>query len=119
MESEEDNGGEEDNDANHLSGNQLLAEVDIRIEYDDGRTFNTFEEDKIQNEEMNKDSSDENTDCTMGQTKVPVGKNNKSNFNPNKIDNDKVMDNNKKRYLSNKKPPTLQFNWRNGYLKSK
>ena len=47
MESEEDNGGEEDNDANHLSGNQLLAEVDIRIEYGDGHTFNTFEEDKI------------------------------------------------------------------------
>ena len=33
MESEEDSGGEKDNDANHLSGNHLLAEADARIEY--------------------------------------------------------------------------------------
>ena len=45
----------------------------------------------------------------MQQTKVPVEKNNKSNLNPSKIDNDKVMDGNKKRYLSNKKPPILQL----------
>ena len=29
------------------------------------------------------------------------------------------MGNNKKRYLSNEKPPILHFNWRNGDLKSK
>ena len=46
----------------------------------------------------------------MQQTKVSVVKNNKSNLNPSKIDNDKVMNNNKKRYLSNKRPPILHFN---------
>ena len=40
-------------------------------------------------------------------------------MNPSKIDTDKVIDNNKKRYLSNEKPPMLPFNWRNGDLKSK
>ena len=31
MESEEDSGRDEDNDANHLSGNQRLVEADVRI----------------------------------------------------------------------------------------
>ena len=48
---------------------------------------------------MDNESSDESTDFTMQQAKMPVEKNNKSNLNPSKIDNDKVMDNNKKRYL--------------------
>ena len=119
MESEEHSGGEEDNDENYLSSNQLLAEVDVRIEYCDGRTFNTLEEDEIENEEMNNDSCDESTDFTMQQTKLPVEKNNKSTLNPSKIDNDKVMDNNKKQYLSNEKPQIFYFNWWNGDLKSK
>ena len=72
MESEEDSGRKEDNHANHLSGNQLLAEADVRIEYGDGRTFTTLEEDKIENEQMNNDSRDESTDFTMQQ--VPVKK---------------------------------------------
>ena len=55
----------------------------------------------------------------MQQTKVSVVNNNKSNLNPSKIDNDKVMNNNKKRYLSNKRPPILHFNWRNGDLKTR
>ena len=97
-----------------LSGNQLLAEADVKIEYGDGCTFNTLEEDKIENEEMNNDSSDKSTDFTMQQTEMSVEKNNKSNLNPSKI-----MDNNKKQYVSNKKPPILHFNWRNGDLKSK
>ena len=45
MESEEVSSGEEDNDANHLSGNQILAEVYVRIEYGDVLTLNTLEED--------------------------------------------------------------------------
>ena len=45
----------------------------------------------------------------MLQTKVPVEKNNKRNLNPGKIDNDKVMDSNKKRHLNNEKPPILQL----------
>ena len=85
----------------------------------DGDTFNTLEEDQIENEEMGNDSSDESTDFTLQQTKVPVEKNNKSNLNPSKIDNNKVMDNNKKRYLYNKKSPILHFSWRNRDLKSK
>ena len=101
MESEEDTDGEEDNDVNRLSGNQFLAETDAKIEYDDGCIFNTFEEDKIENEETNNDSSDGSTDFTMKQTKVSVEKNNKINLNPSKIYNEKVMDKNKKPYLSN------------------
>ena len=31
MDSEEDSGRDEDNDANHLSGNQRLVEADVRI----------------------------------------------------------------------------------------
>ena len=88
MESEEDSSGEENNDANHLGGNQLLAEADVRIEYGDRHTFNTLEQDEIKNEEMNNDSSDESTDFTMQQAKVLVEKNNKSNLNPSKIDNE-------------------------------
>ena len=85
----------------------------------DGDTFNTLEEDIIENDEMSNDSSDESTDFTLQQTKVLVEKNNKSNLNPSKIDNNKVMDNNKKRYLYNKKSLIFHFSWRNGDLKSK
>ena len=119
MESEEDSDGEKDNDTNQLSGNQLLTKADVRIEYGDGRTFNTLEKGKIENEEMNNDSSDESTDITMQQTKVSVEKNNKSILNPSKVNNEKAMDNNKKRYISNEKPPILHFNWRNHNWKSK
>ena len=92
MDSEEDRGGEEYNDANHLSCNQILAEANVRIEYGDRSNFNTLEEDEIENKEMNNDSTDESTDFTMQQTKVLVEKNNKSNLSPSKIDNDKVME---------------------------
>ena len=47
---------------NHLSGIQLLAEADVKIEYGDGHTFNTLKEDEIKNDEMNNDSSVESTD---------------------------------------------------------
>ena len=40
MESEENRGRKEDSDVNHLSGNQLLAKSDVKIEYGDGRSFN-------------------------------------------------------------------------------
>ena len=37
----QDNSDEFDNDANHLSGKQLLADTEIRIDYGDGTTFDT------------------------------------------------------------------------------
>ena len=39
----------------------MLTEADVRIGYGAGRTFNALEEDEIENEEMNNDSSDEST----------------------------------------------------------
>jgi len=43
LESEEDSGDEADNDPNHLSGNQLLANAEIHIDYSDGSTFDTID----------------------------------------------------------------------------
>ena len=62
VESEEDIGGGKDNHVNYLSGIQLLAEADVKIEYGDGHTFNTVKEDEIKNDKMNNDSSVESTD---------------------------------------------------------
>ena len=58
---------------------------------------------------MNNDSSDEILTLQCYKQKCLQKKNNKSNLNPSKIDNDKVVDSNKKRHLSNEKPPILQL----------
>ena len=78
----------------------MVTEADIKIAYASRRTFNALEEDEIENEEMNNDSSDGSTWFTMQQTKFSVEKNNKSNLKLQKIDNDKVMNNDKKWYLN-------------------
>ena len=39
----------------------VLTEADVRIAYGAGRAFNDLEEDEIENEEMNSDSSDDST----------------------------------------------------------
>jgi len=44
LESEEDSGDEADNDPNHLSGNQLLANAEIHIDYGDNSTFGTIDD---------------------------------------------------------------------------
>ena len=36
----------------------MLTKADVRIAYSAGRAFNALEEDEIENEEMNNDSSD-------------------------------------------------------------
>ena len=36
----------------------MLTKADVRIAYGAGRAFNALEEDEIENEEMNNDSSD-------------------------------------------------------------
>ena len=88
----------------------MLTEADVRIAYGAGRAFNDLEEDEIDNEEMNSDSSDGSTWFTMQQTKLSVEKNNKSNLKPQKNDNDKIMDNNKKWYLNSKLKSKKQSN---------
>ena len=72
--------------------------------------LNDLEEDEIENEEMNSDSSDDSTWFTMQQTKLSVEKNNKSNLKPPKNDNDKIMDNNKKWYLNSNLKSKKQSN---------
>ena len=39
----------------------MVTEADIKIAYASRRTFNALEEDEIENEEMNNDSSDGST----------------------------------------------------------
>ena len=79
----------------------MVTKADVKIAYGARRTFNALEEDEIENEETNNDSSDGSTWFTMQQTKFSVEKNNKSNLKLQKIDIDKVMNNNKKWYLNN------------------
>ena len=79
----------------------MVTEADVKIAYGARHTFNALEEDEIENEETNNDSSDGSTWFTMQQTKFSVEKNNKSNLKLQKIDIDKVMNNNKKWYLNN------------------
>ena len=79
----------------------MVTEADVKIAYGARRTFNALEEGEIENEETNNDSSDGSTWFTMQQTKFSVEKNNKSNLKLQKIDIDKVMNNNKKWYLNN------------------
>ena len=78
----------------------MVTEADVKIAYGARRTFNALEEGEIENEETNNDSSDGSTWFTMQQTKFSVEKNNKSNLKLQKIDNDKVMNNDKKWYLN-------------------
>ena len=79
----------------------MVTEADVKIAYGARRTFNALEDDEIENEKTNNDSSDGSTWFTMQQTKFSVEKNNKSNLKFQKIDIDKVMNNNKKWYLNN------------------
>ena len=88
----------------------MLTKADVRIAYSAGRAFNALEEDEIENEEMNNDSTDKSTWFTMEQTQLSVEKNNKSNLKPPKNDNDKIMDNNKKWYLNSNLKSKKQSN---------
>ena len=64
VETEEDNGDEGGNDINNLSGNQSLAEVDVRIDYEDGHTFNTLDDVELEKEDQGSNSRDQESDSS-------------------------------------------------------
>ena len=94
----QDNSDEFDNDANHLSGKQLLADAEIRIDYGDGTTFDTPDdqahESRGQSQERDNNlESDEVGDYSEGDN-VTAGNNS----------------------LSDKLPLNVEFTWAKGDL---
>ena len=94
----QDNSDEFDNDANHLSGKQLLADAEIRIDYGDGTTFDTPDdqahEARGQSQERDNNlESDEVGDYSEGDN-VTAGNNS----------------------LSDKLPLNVEFTWAKGDL---
>ena len=114
MESQEECSGEEDGNANHLSSNHFLDEANVRIVLS---TLLKKTKSRMKNELWSKWCkywlyyATRKSDCRKKTIKVT--------WTQVKLIMTKLFTNNKKRYLSNKKPPILHFNWRIGDLRSR
>ena len=113
LESEEDSGDEDNDNPNHLSGNQLLAGAEVHIDYGDCTSFDTIDDqiDNCENEEiqMTPENSFEAATKSTRQREKRKTKETEPNTSISSDDKEMVT-------LCGKVPQNVDFKWTEGDL---